>query len=194
MRTMIFQTLSAATAAAALHNAVFTGGFGITEAIRLSAKQKKLWISALFVAVFLQATAFGALFLQKLAPGASENAILRFLIYAGVLACVYLLALAAAKLFRAEETILRRMRVAALNTIVLAIPYLTAGAGLSPLQTAATALGAAVAFALAMALLRLGAVKLGENPSVPPVFRGSAAFLIYAGILALAFSGLSGAV
>ncbi len=87
---------------------------------------------------------------------------------------------------------LRRMRVCALNTMVMAVPYLTVSAERSILQTAGAALGAAAAFALAMALMRLGAVKLGENPSVPPVFRGSAAFLIYAGILALAFAGLSG--
>lgn len=193
MRTLIFQTLSAAAAAAVLNNAVFTGGLGITEAIRLSAKQKKLWISALFVAAFSLAAAFGAYFVQPLFPAAQQNAILRFFVYAAVLSGVYAAALALALLLRADETMQRRMRVSALNTMVLAVPYLTADASLTPLQIAGTAVGAAAAFALAMALLRAGAVKLGENPSVPPVFRGSAALLIYAGILALAFAGLAGA-
>lgn len=193
MQTLFFQTLSAAAAAAVLHNAVFTGGLGITEAVRLSAKQKKLWISALFVAAFSLAAAFGAYFVLPLFPAAAARAIPRFCVYAGVLAGVYAIALALALLLRAEETMLRRMRVCALNTMVLAVPYLAAEGEKRPLEIAGAALGAAAAFAIAMALLRVGAVKLGDNPSLPPVFRGSAALLIYAGILALAFAGLSGA-
>lgn len=193
MHMLLFETLSAALAAAVLHNAVFTGGLGITEAIRLSAKQKKLWISALFLALFLQATAFGSYYLTALFPAAAESAVWRFCMYAGVLIFVFMLSLLLALLFHADETMQRRMRVCALNTLVLGAPYLTQGTPGSPLQIAGTALGAAVAFVLAMSLLRLGAVKLGENPSVPPVFRGSAALLIYAGILALAFAGIAGA-
>ena len=193
MHTLIFQTLGAAAAAAVLHNAVLTGGFGITEAVRLSAKQNKLWISALFVAVFSPAAAFAARFASSLFPAVETNDVLRFVTYAVSLACVYAVALAAAMLLRADETMQRRMRVCALNTMILAVPYLTAGPSQTPLQVAGASVGAGAAFALSLALLRVGALKLGGNPSVPPVFRGSAALLIYAGVLALAFAGLAGA-
>ena len=192
MRTAISELFAAALTAALLSNAVFSQGLGITEAIRLSAKRSRLLSAAAFVTLFSLLCTVGVQLLTPFFPGAEGNAFFRLTLCAAVLCAAYLTVLAALRTLRADDAVLRRARVAALNTLVLGVPYLTGANGRTLWGAVGTALGAGAAFILAMALLGAGAKKLGENERMPAVFRGSASLLIYAGILALAFAGVGG--
>ena len=82
--------------------------------------------------------------------------------------------------------------VAALNTLVFAVPLINRQAGFTVMQCIGTGLGSGLSFILALFLVNVGLRRLENNRDIPPVFRGTPAMFLYVAMLSLAFSGLSG--
>ena len=81
--------------------------------------------------------------------------------------------------------------IAALNTLVFAVPYINHSAAYSLAGSIGSGIGAGIAFVLAAALINKGTQKLNENGDIPEIFKGTPSMFIYVAMLSLAFAGFS---
>lgn len=192
MKTFFLDCMSAALFTCFLQNLIFTGGFGITETVRMAAKPSNLLKSGAFVTFFSVSVTmlcrFADLIPSVKATGKTAHAI----IFSAVLAVVYLLALTVASIAGASARTKRRLSVCALNTLVLSLPYIVYSSSFSVSQSLGAAIGASCAYVISAAVIHAGMLRLRENDSVPPAFKGNGALFIYVAILCLALSGVAG--
>ena len=80
---------------------------------------------------------------------------------------------------------------AAINCIVLSMPYMQRSFTLQPHEAVGFAIGTGVAFFLA-ALVLSEALERYRNENMPRAFRGLPSVLIYVGILSMVFVGITG--
>lgn len=174
-----------------VQNLVFRAGLGMSEAIRVSTKPGVFGKFAAMISGFSVVT--GALCNLVDSVRGLENipVAYRAAIYGGTLVCVYLaVALTARFVFRASDKLMSSLGVAALNSLVFAIPFINGSAAYSFANSVASGLGAGAAFALAAALINCGSRRIKENPEIPETFRGTPAMFFYVAILSLAFTGI----
>ena len=113
-------------------------------------------------------------------------------VYGGILAAVYILICVLLKLiFRVTDKFLGTLGIAALNTLVFAVPFINESAAYSFADAIGSGLGAGIAFVLAAALISKGSAALEKNENIPEAFKGTPAMLIYVGLLSLAFAGFA---
>jgi electron transport complex protein RnfA len=172
-----------------LQNLVFTGGFGASEAVRISSKPRYVLSFALFITVFSAATSIICRALELLPQVSLAHTLVRLLIYMIVLFVLYVIVVLVFRYaLHASDSILRKIGMAAFNTLVLAIPVINRSAA----YTVGESLGAGAAFALAVFLIHAGIHVLDRNDKIPKAFQGTPALFIYVSLLALAFTGFSG--
>lgn len=180
--------------AAFFQNIVLSGGYGVGEATKVSAKPKQIGFLSFWVAVFSVSAAVSCRALDYI-PAVNElGFILHLLIFVGVECLLYLIAALIMKFaLKAGSEALKLVGIAGFNTFVLAIPMLIRmGSSGGILDALAMALGSSVAFALSAVLINAGVKKIKANKSIPENFRFTPAVFIYIGLLALAFMGFSG--
>ena len=115
------------------------------------------------------------------------------LLFGGVLTALYLATvLLVHLLFHPGRKFYNTLGIAALNTLVFAVPLINRQAGFTLLQSVGTGLGSGLSFILALQLVNIGLRRLEKNPDIPPLFCGTPAMFLYVAMLSLAFSGLSG--
>ena len=115
------------------------------------------------------------------------------MIFVLILVLVYLVTAVLMRIFlRADPKFLSLMGISALNTLVLAIPFINHRAAYSLSESIGTGLGAGLAFILAVAFLRNGMQRLEQNKDIPDAFKGIPAVFVYIALLSLAFTGFSG--
>lgn len=172
-----------------LQNLVFTGGFGASEAVRISSKPRYVLSFALFITVFSAATSIICRALELL----PQVSLVRLLIYMIVLFVLYVIVVLVFRYaLHASDSILRKIGMAAFNTLVLAIPVINRSAAYTVGESLGAGLGAGAAFALAVFLIHAGIHVLDRNDKIPKAFQGTPALFIYVSLLALAFTGFSG--
>ena len=192
MKTFIADCLSAALFTCFLQNIIFTGGFGITETVRMAAKPSNLVKSGAFVTLFSVSVTLLSSLADLIPSVKATGKALHAVLFSAILAAVYLLALAGAKVFGADARTVRRLSVCALNTLVLSLPYIAYSSSFSPAQALGAALGASAAYVVVSAVIHTGMLRLRENDSIPPAFVGNGALFVYVAILCLALSGVAG--
>lgn len=176
-----------------LQNLVFTGGFGASEAVRISSKPRYVLSFALFIAVFSAATSIICRALELLPQVSLAHTLVRLLIYMIVLFVLYVIVVLVFRYaLHASDSILRKIGMAAFNTLVLAIPVINRSAAYTVGESLGAGLGAGAAFALAVFLIHAGIHVLDRNDKIPKAFQGTPALFIYVSLLALAFTGFSG--
>lgn len=176
-----------------IQNLVFSGAYGASEAIRVSFNPKSFATFTAMISGFSVATAAICFPLDRLPSLTDFPDSLHALVYGGVLAAVYILTALIFKFaFKASPHFLSTLGIAALNTMVLAIPFINRRAAYSFTNSIGSGLGAGVAFVLAAALISRGVRRLSENENIPEVFKGTPAMFLYVGLLSLAFTGFSG--
>lgn len=174
-------------------NLVLSFGFGTSEMIRVSLKPKSFGMFAAMISGFSVVTSAICYPLDRVPAIAVLPEYLHAAVYACVLVAVYLVVAVFSRIFLgAEKAFLTTLGIAALNTLVLAIPFLNRTSAYSFAASIGSGLGAGVAFVLAAALLASGVHGLTENKDIPEVFKGTPAVFIYVGLLSLAFAGFSG--
>ena len=87
---------------------------------------------------------------------------------------------------------IRRIGIAAFNTLVLAMPLINFRSAFTPIEAIGAGLGAGLAYVIAVLLINLGLKRLDTNKSIPKCFKGTPAIFIYTALLSLAFTGISG--
>lgn len=173
-----------------LQNLVFTGGFGASEAVRISSKPRYVLSFALFITVFSAATSIICRALELLPQVSLAHTLVRLLIYMIVLFVLYVIVVLVFRYaLHASDSILRKIGMAAFNTLVLAIPVINRSAAYTVGESLGAGLGAGAAFALAVFLIHAGIHVLDRNDKIPKAFQGTPALFIYVSLLALAFTG-----
>ena len=172
-----------------VQNLVLSSGLGMSEAIRVSTKPGTFGKIALTISGFSVATSAICSLLNTVSVVAGFSFAGKAAVYGLVLAGVYLIVATVMKLvFRVSDKQLGTMGIAALNTLVFAIPFINSSAAYT---FANSGIGAGIAFILAAALISKGSQAISANKDVPQIFQGTPSLLIYVGLLSLAFAGFT---
>lgn len=175
-----------------IQNLVLSSGLGMSEAIRVSTRPGTFGKFAVMISGFSVITSAVCSLIDTVPAVESATYAVRAAIYGGVLAAVYLIMAGILKIaFKADSKILGTLGIAALNTLVLAIPYINNSAAYSFAGSIGSGIGAGIAFVLAAALINQGSRILAENDEIPEIFKGTPAMFLYVAMLSLAFAGFT---
>ncbi len=173
-------------------NLVLSSGLGMSEAFRASTKPGIFGKFALMISGFSVVTSTFCGIIDSFKPLETMPYAVRAAIYAGILAVVYIIVAAVMRfVFRSSAKNLGTLGIAALNTLVFAIPHINNSAAYSFAGSIGSGIGAGAAFVLAAALINCGSRKLAENEDIPKAFKGTPAMFIYVAMLSLAFAGFT---
>lgn len=173
-------------------NLVLSSGLGMSEAFRASTKPGIFGKFALMISGFSVVTSTLCSVIDSIKSLETMPYAVRAAIYAGILAAVYIIVAAVMKfVFRASAKNLGTLGIAALNTLVFAIPHINSSAAYSFAGSIGSGIGAGAAFVLAAALINCGSRKLAENEDIPEAFKGTPAMFFYVAMLSLAFAGFT---
>ncbi|MDR0883047.1 MAG: hypothetical protein LBN05_00315 [Oscillospiraceae bacterium] len=179
-----------------VQNLVFSGGFGMGEAMRIAIKPKRVLMFAGLLTGFsvLDSVACAALFML---PALDDIGLpLQMILSTLVLLALFLLAVLIVTLAthrRPMEKFLSTLGMAALNTLVFTLPVLGRLSAYGIWEAFAFGLGAGLAFVLALGVLRQGVVRIMDHYSaIPHAFRGTPALFVYSALFSLSMVGLAG--
>ena len=190
---MFAELLFTALLALGAENLLFAGGAGFSRALRSAQRPGMLGRYAGFVTWFSLLSALSGIWLNGALPGYGQQGILRSACLAASTAAAYLVTAGLLRGF-APSLYGKCMPVlapAAVNTAVLAMPYVQRSSSFDAARAAAFAVGTGIAFYLASAALMHAEAKC-RNPDMPKAFSGLPATLLYIGILSMAFAGFTG--
>ncbi|MBQ2842562.1 MAG: hypothetical protein IJE72_05955 [Clostridia bacterium] len=189
---MISDLLITALYTVFVQNLVLSSGLGMSEAIRASRKPGTFGRFALMISGFSVVTSVLCSLIDSIPALGSMTYAVRATIYAAVLAAVYFVAAIVLRfVFGKSEKLLGTLGIAALNTLVFAIPHINHSAAYSFAGSIGSGIGAGIAFVLAAALINKGSQKLAENEDIPEIFKGTPSMFIYVAMLSLAFAGFT---
>ncbi|WP_444642657.1 Rnf-Nqr domain containing protein [Caproiciproducens sp. R1] len=192
MNTFV-QMLLIALLAVSTENILFAGGIGFSRVLRAGRRPKMLGMYSAFVTVFTLISMAAAYFLSPLLAGSQMLIVLRPALLAFCSAAAYLIAAFVLKTFSAQfyRKYGQILAPAAMNTVVLSMPYVLKSLKLALPDALGFALGTGAAFFLA-ALVFSHTPEICRNSDMPKAFSGLPAVLIYVGILSMAFAGFTG--
>ena len=188
---VIFDLLAASLYVSLVQNLIFNGGYGISEAVRMSAKPRKLIPLAVFMTYFSVAVSSVCAALELLPKFHAKSELFHVAVFSAVVFAVYILTMAAVLIYgKIQPKTIRRISIAAFNTLVMAVPYINYRSAFTFTQSIGAGLGAGLAFLVAVLLINEGLKRLDLNTSIPKCFKGTPALFIYTALLSLAFMGL----
>ncbi len=174
-------------------NLVLSFAYGSSEAVRISLKPRTFGMFTAMISGFSVISGAICLPIDRLPSVMALPDSVHALVYAGVLAAVYITAAVILKtIFRVSDHFLTNLGIAALNTLVLAIPFINRRSAYSFAASLGSGLGAGVAFVVAAALLASGVHRMSENKEIPQVFKGTPVLFLYISLLSLGFAAFSG--
>lgn len=190
---IITELISAAMYAMLVQNFIFTGGYGASEAVRMAAKPKQLYPMTFFITLFSTTVSVICVLLEQIAAVKQLSILGHAVEFIIVLTVMYIIVLAISVLvFKAKDRTVRRIGIAAFNTLVIAVPFINYRAAFTIAQAIGSGIGSGFAFVIAVLLINVGLRRLDRNPNIPESFKGTPAIFIYVSILSLAFSGFYG--
>ena len=184
---IIFELLYASLYVSLMQNLIFNGGYGVSEAVRMSAKPRKLIPLAMFMTYFSVTVSAVCAALEFIPKFHSSSEFFHIAVFSAVVFAVYILTMAAVQIYgKVQPKTVRRISIAAFNTLVMAVPYINYRSAF----TFTESIGAGLAFLVAVLLINEGLKRLDLNTSVPKCFKGTPALFIYTALLSLGFMGL----
>ncbi len=191
--SVILNLVSAALYVMLFQNLIFNGGYGLSEAVRMSAKPRQLLPMTVFITLFSTLVSAIGVSLDIIPQIRGLSEILHALIYVGVLLALYVITMIIVNIHgKATPPTKRRIGIAAFNTLVFAMPLINYRSAFTVIEAIGAGLGAGLAYVIAVLLINTGLKKLDSNTSVPRCFKGTPAIFIYTALLSLAFTGISG--
>ena len=191
--SIFLNLLSAALYVMVFQNLIFNGGYGLSEAVRMSAKPRQLFPMAVFITLFSTLTSALCVLVDFIPKIKALSEIFHALIYVAILLLIYIITIMFANIFKkVQPATKRRIGIAAFNTLVLAMPLINYRSAFNVIESIGAGLGAGLAYVIAVLLINNGLKKLDTMTSIPKAFKGTPAIFIYTGLLSLAFTGISG--
>lgn len=191
--TEFVSMLLTALAAVTTENILFSGGIGFSRVLRSARKPATMAVYSLFVTVFsVISIVLSAVFNPMIAQ--SEMLVyLRPVLFALCDAAAYLLIAFLLKNLLSGFYLKygEILSPAAINTVILSMPYVQKSFKLGLPNAVGFALGTGFAFFLAVNILARIVIRC-KNEDMPKAFAGLPSLLIYIGILSLAFAGFTG--
>lgn len=190
---VFLRLISAAFYVMLFQNLIFNGGYGISEAVRMSAKPRQLVPMAIFITYFSTLVSVICVLLDTIPVINGLSEILHAIIFIAVVGALYLVTVSLVLLSgKATPRTVRRIGVAAFNTLVFAVPLINYRSAFTVADAIGAGIGAGIAFVIAVILINSGLKRLEINKSIPKCFKGTPAMFIYVALLSLAFIGISG--
>ncbi len=174
-----------------VQNLVMTAGLGMSEAMRISPRPNTFVKLSVMISGFSTVTSILCNLIAS-RTASVESYAAKALIYGAVLASVYIAVAFIANLIVKDKEIIGILGIAALNTLVFAVPYINDSAAYSLFDCIGSGLGAGFAFVLAAALIGSGARVIEKNKYIPPRFKGTPAMFFYVAMISLGFVGFTG--
>lgn len=191
--SILLNLISAALYVMLFQNLIFNGGYGLSEAVRMSAKPRQLLPMAVFITLFSTSVSAVCVLIDTVPVIHGLSEISHALIYVGVLLVIYVITMIAVNIHgKVQPATKRRIGIAAFNTLVLAMPLINYRSAFTVIESVGAGLGAGLAYIIAVILINSGLKKLDTNTSIPRIFKGTPAIFIYTALLSLAFTGISG--
>lgn len=188
---IIFELLTASLYVSLVQNLIFNGGYGVSEAVRMSAKPRKLFPLAVFMTYFSVTVSAICAALEFIPKFQASGELFHVTIFSAVVFAVYILTMAVVLIIgKIQPKTVRRISIAAFNTLVMAVPYINYRSAFTFAQSIGSGLGAGIAFIIAVLLINEGLKRLDLNTNIPKCFKGTPALFIYTAILSLGFMGL----
>ncbi len=174
-----------------VQNLVMTSGLGMSEAMRVSNRPGSFLKFAVMISGF--STVTGVLcYIIGTGLGNSGSYPVRAAVYGAVLAAVYIITALFFKILGRDKEFMGILGIAALNTLVYAVPYIGSSSAYTFAESLGSGLGAGAAFVLAAAVIGSGANAMEKNKYIPDVFKGTPTLFFYVGIISLGFVGFTG--
>ncbi len=190
---MILNMISAALYVMLFQNLIFNAGYGISEAVRMSAKPRQLLPMAMFITYFSTVVSAICVLLDLVPFVKNLGEFLHSLLFVFVLLAVYVVTMAVVLIIgKISPRTIRRIGIAAFNTLVLAVPFINYRSAFTMFEAIGAGIGAGIAYIIAVMLINGGLKRLDMNKSIPRCFKGTPAMFIYVALLSLAFTGISG--
>lgn len=190
--SIVADLLSAAMYALVINNIIFTGGFGASEAVRMSAKPKQLFPLTILITFFSTFSSIICVVLDQFPRIRALNDIIHSIIFLAVIVVLYFVVLfVAVVVFKAKRRTVSKIAISAFNTLVLAVPFINSRSAFGFAEAIGIGIGSGLAFVVAVLLINFGLRRLAKNDSIPNCFRGTPALFVYVSVLALAFAGIS---
>ncbi len=174
-----------------VQNLVMCSGLGMSEAMRISPRPNTFIRFAVMISGFSTVTSIACNLIGSHLHSVT-SAIVRAAVYAGILALLYIAVAVVINILVNDKELMGILGIAALNTLVLAVPYINDSAAYSTADCIGSGLGAGFAFVLAAALIGSGARAIEKNKHIPEVFKGTPAMFFYVGMISLGFLGFTG--
>jgi Na+-translocating ferredoxin:NAD+ oxidoreductase RnfA subunit len=174
-----------------VQNIVMTSGLGMSEVMRISPRPRTFAKFAVMISGFSVVTSVLCYFITSKSSSIDSYAA-KAVVYGAVLGSVYLIAAFFTNLIVKDKENVAVLGIAALNTLVFAVPYINDSAAYSLIDCLASGFGAGFAFVLAAALIGSGARLIEKNKHIPAVFKGTPAMFFYVAMISLGFIGFTG--
>lgn len=188
---VVFELILASLYVSLVQNLIFTGGYGVSEAVRMSAKPRKLIPLVLFMTYFSVTVSAICAGLETITKFHDLPEIWHVIAFSGVVLVIYAITMIAVLLYgKIQPKTIRRISIAAFNTLVMAVPYINYRSAFTFTQSIGAGFGAGLSFLFAVLLINEGLKRLDLNTSIPKSFKGTPALFIYTALLSLAFMGL----
>ncbi len=174
-----------------VQNLVMTSGLGMSEAMRISPRPNTFFKFAAMISGFSVVTSVLCYFISS-STSSIDSFASKAVVYGAVLGSVYLVTAFIVNLISKDKEIVGILGIAALNTLVFAVPYINDSAAYSLTDCIGSGIGAGFAFILAAALIGSGARLIEKNKYIPSVFKGTPAMFFYVAMISLGFIGFTG--
>lgn len=185
--------LLTALAAFTTENLLLSGGAGLSRLLRTSRKSKTPFLYAGLVTVFSLLTYSTSCFIQNFLNPLYTEPVVLTLTYAVSCAVWYLLGMLilSAAVPHFFQKVDQMMPTAAINTVVMALPFVAVMREWNFWQGALYCVGTGAAFYLAICMLAPVWPKL-YNEQIPRALRGLPTAFLFLGLLALGLMGFTG--
>lgn len=191
--TVFLKIVSAALYVMLFQNLIFNGGYGVSEAVRMSAKPRQLVPMAIFITYFSTTVSAGCVLLDKVPKIHEMNELLHSIMFVCVLLGIYIATMTAVLIYgKVSPRTVRRIGIAAFNTLVFAVPFINYRSAFTVYEAIGAGIGAGIAYVIAVVLINSGLKRLDSNKTIPRCFKGTPALFVYTALLSLGFTGISG--
>ena len=152
--TVILKLISAALYVMLFQNLIFNGGYGISEAIRMSAKPRQLLPMTMFITFFSTVVSALCALLDGIPEIHGLNDVLHAVLFTAVLLVCYFITVFAVLISgKASPRTVRRIGIAALNTLVLGVPLINYRSAFTVYEAVGAGIGAGAAYIIAVLLI-----------------------------------------
>lgn len=176
-----------------IQNLIFNSGLALSETIRMARRPKFFSMYTVTIVYYTSVTSLICSLIDLSPEVRALSTAWHVLVFAAaitvlhIITCIFVIVV-----LKANKKYMNSLGMCAINSLILAIPIINNRSANSVFASLGAGIGAGLAFMLAMILINSAMKRIANNKDIPKPFRGLPAVFIYAAILSLALTCLSG--